>query len=138
MVTQLGTGQTASHTPQPQQACMLASYNPSGVTSKQVSGHCSQHSVHLMQVSKFTTGRMVRVLYFLKVGLRSGRRPPAACVMGSCIFSPTGMDGIAIPSPISCHLGRSNLYGTSGLPWFGCTFWVVTRSYARAAEVALS
>jgi len=51
----IGNRADASHTPQPQHAAMLASYRPSGVTSKQESGHCSQHSSHLMQVSKFTT-----------------------------------------------------------------------------------
>src|SRR5215469_966883 len=109
MVTHSFTGQTASHTPQPQQACMLASYKPSGVTSKQESGHCSQHRVHLMQVSKFTTGRMVRVVYFLNVGLRSGRNPPLAWVVGSSTLPPAGMLGIAVPSRISCHLGKVNL-----------------------------
>ena len=42
------------------------------MTSKQESGHCNQQSVHLMQVSKSTTGRMVRVVNFLKVGFRAG------------------------------------------------------------------
>src|SRR5215472_15186126 len=107
MVTHSFTGQTASHTPQPQQATMLASYRPSGVTSKQESGHCSQHSVHLMQVSKSTTGLMVRVVNFLNVGFRSGRNPPLACVVGSSTGFPAGIDGIAMPSPISYHLGNS-------------------------------
>src|SRR5713226_7651564 len=102
MVTHSLTGQTASHTPQPQQACMFASYKPSGVTSKHESGHCSQHNVHLIQVSKLTTGRMVRVLNFLKVGLRSGRYPPMAWVVGSSTPFPGGMLGMAMPSPISC------------------------------------
>src|SRR5579864_1855953 len=109
MVTHSLTGQTASQTPHPQQACILASYRPSGVTSKQESGHCSQHSVHLMQVSKFTTGRIVRVVNFLNVGLRSGRNPPVAWLVGSSIAVPAGIDGIAMPSPISCHLGKLNL-----------------------------
>src|SRR5690348_3980456 len=109
MLTQFGTGQTASQTPHPQHATMLASYRPSGVTSKQESGHCSQHSVHLIQVSKFTTGRIVRVVNFLNVGLRSGRKPPEACATGSSIARPAGMLGMAMPSPISCHFGRSNL-----------------------------
>ena len=39
---------------------MFASYRPSGMTSKQESGHCSQQSVHLMHFSKSTTGRMER------------------------------------------------------------------------------
>ena len=42
------------------------------MTSKQESGHCIQQSVHFTHVSKSTTGRMVRVVYFLKYGLRSG------------------------------------------------------------------
>src|SRR5215472_8815907 len=138
MVTHSLTGQTASQTPQPQQACMLASYRPSGVTSKHESGHCSQHRVHLMQVSKFTTGRMVRVVYFLNVGLRSGRYPPVAWLVGSSTALPAGMLGMAMPSPISCHLGRSNLYGVSGLPWLGCTVTEENRSWARAAESAFT
>jgi len=72
MVTQSLTGHTDSHTPQPQHASMLASYKPSGVMSKQVSGQFSQHSVHLVQVSKLITGRMERVENFLKVALRVG------------------------------------------------------------------
>src|SRR5437868_11815529 len=112
MVTHFSTGHTASQTPQPQHATMLASYRPSGVTSKHESGHCSQHSVHLMQVSKFTTGRMVRVVNFLNTGLRSGRKPPLACVVGSSTGLPAGIAGMEIPSRISCHLGSSNLYGT--------------------------
>src|SRR5260370_15745388 len=106
---QLATGQTASHTPQPQQATMLASYRPSGVTSKQESGHCSQQSSHLMQVSKFTIGRIVRVVNFLNVGLRAGWNPPVLWVIGSCIWWPRAMEGMEIPSRISCHFGNSNL-----------------------------
>src|SRR5260370_41094902 len=117
MVTQSFTGHTASQTPHPQHACIFASYRPSGVTSKQESGHCSQHSVHLIQVSKLTTGRMVRVVYFLNVGLRSGRYPPLAWLVGSSMAFPAGMLGMAMPSPISCHLGQSNLEGVSRLPW---------------------
>ena len=45
---------------------MLASKKPSGVTSKQVSGHATQHSVHFVHLSNETTGRMVRVDHFLK------------------------------------------------------------------------
>src|SRR2546423_3279089 len=111
MVTQSFTGQTASHTPQPQQASIFASYRPSGVTSKHESGHCSQHSVHLMQVWKLTTGRMVRVVNFLNVGLRSGRYPPMTCETGSSICLPGAMQAMETPSRISCHLGISNLYG---------------------------
>ena len=66
IVTQSSTGQTASQTPQPQQASALRSYVPSGMTSKQESGHCSQQSVHLMHLSKSITGRIVRVENFLK------------------------------------------------------------------------
>src|ERR1700674_667504 len=109
MVRQSFTGHTASHTPHPQQACILASYNPSGVTSKQESGQCSQQSVHLMQVSKFTTGRIVRVENFLKVGFRSGRNPPTTCVVGSSKPRPAGMLGMVTPSRISCHFGSSNV-----------------------------
>src|ERR1700739_3031937 len=98
MVTHSFTGQTASHTPQPQQASMLASYRPSGVTSKQESGHCSQHRVHLMQVSKFSTGLMVRVAYFLKVVLRSGWEPPVFPVMGSFMAWPEAILGMVMPS----------------------------------------
>src|SRR5919204_4809868 len=106
----------ASHTPQPQHASMSASYKPSGVTSKTESGHASQHSVHLMHLSKSTTGRMVRVAYFLNVGLRSALYPPCFASTGSVIECPRGMDGIAMPSRISVHLGMSNLYGSSGFP----------------------
>src|SRR5579864_6483481 len=105
MVTHSLTGQTASQTPHPQQACMLASYKPSGVTSKHESGHCNQQRVHLIQVSKFTTGRMVRVVNFLNVGLRAGRKPPTACVAGSSKLRPAAMLGMATPSPISNHFG---------------------------------
>ncbi len=42
------------------------------MTSKQESGHWIQQSVHLTHVSKLTTGRIVRVVYFLKYGFRSG------------------------------------------------------------------
>src|SRR6266851_10079834 len=131
MVTQLGTGQTASQTPQPQQACMLASYKPSGVTSKHESGHCSQQSVHLIQVSKFTTGRMVRVVNFLKVGLRSGRKPPDLPLVGSVIAPPRAMEGMAIPSRISVHFGITNSYGISGLRCEGVTVIGVIRSWVR-------
>src|SRR5438105_11255807 len=72
IVMQCSTGQTASHTPQPQQASMLASKVASGMTSKQESGHEIQQRLHFTQVSKSITGRIVRVVYFLKYGLRSG------------------------------------------------------------------
>ena len=72
IVMHRSTGQTASHTPQPQHASMLASYVPSGMTSKQESGHWIQQRVHFTHVSKSMTGRIVRVVNFLKYGLRSG------------------------------------------------------------------
>src|SRR5215510_16055611 len=72
IVMYFSTGQTASQTPQPQHASMLASYVPSGITSKHESGHWIQQSVHFTHVSKLTTGRIVRVVNFLKYGLRSG------------------------------------------------------------------
>src|SRR5882762_11899709 len=105
MVTHFSTGQTASQTPHPQHACILASYRPSGVTSKQESGHCSQQSVHLMQVSKLRIGRIVRVENFLNVGLRAGWKPPTAWLCGSFMACPGAILGIVIPSRISCHLG---------------------------------
>src|SRR5512143_714789 len=105
IVTQSFSGHTASQTPHPQHASMLASYMPSDMTSKQESGHCSQHSVHLMHFSKSMTGRIVRVVNFLKVGFRAGRNPPDLPVAASAIAAPTGMDGMAMPSRISCHFG---------------------------------
>ena len=69
---QFSTGHTASHTPQPQHASMLASKVASGITSKQESGQEIQQRLHFTQVSKSITGRIVRVVYFLKYGLRSG------------------------------------------------------------------
>src|SRR5260370_19047008 len=125
MVTQSFTGHTASQTPHPQHACIFASYRPSGGTSKQESGHCSQHSVHLMQVSKSTTGRMVRVLNFLNVGLRSGWKPPTCWVAEFSIWWPRGMAGMVTPSRISHHLGNTNLYSSFGSPWLGSTGTVV-------------
>src|SRR5437868_13605033 len=117
---------------------MFASYRPSGVTSKQVSGHCSQHSVHLMQVSKFTTGRIVRVENFLNVVLRPGLIPPITCVVGSSISLPTGMHGMAMPSPISCHFGSSNLYGSSGLPCPGFTATLAVKLYDFSADATFT
>src|SRR5438874_2891530 len=70
------------------------------MTSKQESGHWIQQSVHFTQVSKLTTGRMVRVVNFLKYGLRSGTYPfPASFGL------PTGIAGIVTPSRISHHFG---------------------------------
>src|SRR5215813_2850047 len=57
MVMQSLAGHTASHTPQPQHDSMLASYRPSGVTSKQVSGLLFQQSVHFTHLSSFPTRR---------------------------------------------------------------------------------
>src|SRR3989442_4355742 len=129
MVTHFCTGQTASQTPQPQHACIFASYRPSGVTSKQESGHCSQHSVHLMQVSKSTTGRMVRVLNFLKVGLRSGCQPPTCWVAVFSMAWPRGMAGMVTPSRISDHLCESNFKGALGIPRVGGTGTLGIESY---------
>src|SRR5262245_14192089 len=72
IVMQSSTGQTASQTPQPQHASMLASKVPSGMTSKHESGQEIQQRLHFTQVSKSITGRMVRVVNFLKYGFRSG------------------------------------------------------------------
>src|SRR5262245_55516297 len=66
IVMQFSTGHTASHTPQPQHDSMLASKVASGMTSKQESGHEIQQRLHFTHVSKSMTGRMVRVVYFLK------------------------------------------------------------------------
>src|SRR5919197_930357 len=85
MVMQFSTGQTASHTPQPQHASIAASNVPSGITSKTESGHEIQHRLHFTQVSKSITGRMVRVVYFLKYGLRSG-----TCPLSASLGLPTG------------------------------------------------
>src|SRR5439155_14524076 len=111
IVMQCSTGQTASHTPQPQHASMLASYVPSGMTSKQESGHWIQQSVHFTHVSKSMTGRIVRVVNFLKYGLRSGTYP-----LPASLGLPTGIAGIVTPSRISHHFGISNEYGISVFP----------------------
>src|SRR5216110_202013 len=132
IVMQCSTGQTASQTPQPQQASMFASYVPSGITSKQESGHWIQQSVHFTQVSKLTTGRMVRVVYFLKYGLRSGTYP-----FPSSFGLPTGIAGIVTPSRISHHFGISKEYGISELPSVIFTSRVSSRSYALRAEATL-
>src|SRR5215467_10226275 len=65
MVMQSGTGHTSAHTLQPMHASYTTSYVPSRVTSEPSSGPCSQHWVHLMHVSKLTSGRRVRVLHCL-------------------------------------------------------------------------
>src|SRR5712691_13055622 len=108
IVMQFSTGQTASHTPQPQHASMAASKVPSGMTSKTESGQAIQQRLHFTQASKSITGRIVRVVYFLKYGLRSGTYP-----LPSSFGLPTGMAGIVTPSRISHHFGFSNEYGTS-------------------------
>src|SRR6266851_6272922 len=125
IVMQFSTGQTASHTPQPQHASMLASNVASGMTSKQESGHAIQQRLHFTQVSKSTTGRMVRVVYFLKYGLRSGTYP-----LPSSLGLPTGMAGIVTPSRIYHHFGFSNEYGTSVLPSVILMARLSSRSYA--------
>src|SRR5262247_1036875 len=111
MVMQFSTGQTASHTPQPQQASMFASNVASGITSKHESGQEIQQRLHLTQVSKSITGRMVRVENFLKYGLRSGTYP-----LPSSLGLPTGIAGMVMPSRISHHFGISKENGTSSLP----------------------
>src|SRR2546430_1787919 len=102
------------------------------MTSKQESGHWIQQSVHFTHVSKSTTGRIVRVVNFLKYGLRSGTYP-----LPSSFGLPTGIAGIVTPSRISHHLGISNEYGISGLPSVGFTSRVSNRSYALRAEATL-
>src|ERR1039458_5383303 len=78
MVMQFFTGQISSQMPQPEQASRLGSYVPAAVISNAASGQFSQHSVHLVQVEKFTTGRCVRVEYFLNSSLGPGRKPPTS------------------------------------------------------------
>src|SRR6266849_3431380 len=129
---QFSTGQTASHTPQPQHDSMLASKVSSGMTSKQESGHEIQQRLHFTQVSKSTTGRIVRVVYFLKYGLHSGTYP-----LPSSLGLPTGMAGIVTPSRISHHLGFSNEYGISAFPSVSLTSRVSIRSWAFFADSTL-
>src|SRR3989442_15097212 len=132
MVMQFSTGHTASHTPQPQQASMLASKVPSGMTSKHESGQAIQQRLHFTQVSKSTTGRIVRVVNFLKYGLRSGTYP-----LPSSFGLPTGIAGMVTPSRISHHLGISNEYGISALPSVSLTSRDSSRSYAFFADSTL-
>src|SRR5499433_3194236 len=129
---QSSTGHTASQTPQPQQASMLASNVPSGITSKHESGHEIQQRLHFTHVSKSITGRIVRVVNFLKYGLRSGTYP---CPPSFGL--PMGIAGMDTPSRISHHFGISNAYGTSGLPSVILTSRVSMRSYALRAEATL-
>src|SRR5439155_23700906 len=102
MVMQSGTGQTSSQMLQPMHASYTTSYVPSGVTSKHSSGHCSQHWVHLMQVSKLTSGRRVRVLHFLYSGLRvptccaSTMMPSRICIQPGLVYS---SNDTPLPSP---------------------------------------
>src|SRR5207302_4580267 len=103
------------------------------MTSKHESGHWIQQSVHFTHVSKLMTGRIERVVYFLKYGLRSGTYP-----LPSSFGLPTGMAGIVTPSRISHHLGISNEYGTSALPSVIFTSRVSMRSNALRAEATLS
>src|SRR5204863_4049412 len=103
------------------------------MTSKQESGHWIQQSVHFTQVSKLTTGRIVRVVNFLKYGLRSGTYP-----LPSSLGLPTGIAGIVTPSRISHHFGISNEYGISVLPSVILTGRVSSRSYALRADATFS
>src|SRR5713101_4123247 len=97
------------------------------MTSKQESGHWIQQSVHFTHVSKSMTGRIVRVVNFLKYGLRSGTYP-----LPSSFGLPTGIAGMVTPSRISHHLGFSNEYGISTLPSRDSS-----RSYAFFADSTL-
>src|SRR5215510_4189511 len=132
IVMQFSTGHTASHTPQPQHDSMFASKVASGITSKQESGQEIQQRLHFTQVSKSITGRIVRVVYFLKYGLRSGTYP---CPPSFGL--PMGMAGMVTPSRISHHLGISNEYGISALPSVIFTSHVSSRSKALRAEATL-
>src|SRR5262245_15072750 len=95
------------------------------MTSKQESGHWIQQSVHFTHFSKSITGRIVRVVNFLKYGLRSGTYP-----CPPSLGLPMGMAGIVTPSRISHHFGISNEYGTSGFPSVIFTDRVSSRAYA--------
>src|SRR5436190_3844004 len=132
IVMQFSTGHTASHTPQPQHASIAASKVPSGMTSKTESGQEIQQRLHFTQVSKSITGRIVRVVYFLKYGLRSGTYP-----LPSSLGLPTGMAGMVTPSRISHHFGFSNENGISSLPSVIVTGLLSTRSYAFLADATL-
>src|SRR2546425_5243432 len=102
------------------------------MTSKQESGHWIQQRVHFTPVSKLMTGRIVRVVNFLKYGLRSGTYP-----LPPSLGLPMGMAGIDTPSRISHHLGISNEYGISALPSVILTSRVSSRSNAFLAEATL-
>src|SRR5215510_12369457 len=103
IVMQCSTGHTASHTPQPQHDSMLASKVFSGMASKQESGQEIQQRLHFTQVSKSMTGRIVRVVNFLKYALCSGTYP-----LPPSLGLPMGMDGMLMPSRISHQRGSSN------------------------------
>src|SRR5438046_3135940 len=102
------------------------------MTSKQESGHWIQQRVHCTHVSKLMTGRIVRVVNFLKYGLRSGTYP-----LPASLGLPTGIAGIVTPSRISHHLGISSEYGTSALPSVIFTSRVSRRAYAFFAASTL-
>src|SRR5438128_9179771 len=99
------------------------------MTSKQESGHWIQQSVHFTHVSKSVTGRIVRVVNFLKYGLRSGTYP-----LPASLGLPTGIAGIVTPSRISHHFGISNEYGISVFPSVILTSRVSIRSWAFFAD----
>src|SRR6267378_6799316 len=102
------------------------------MTSKHESGHWIQQSVHFTHVSKLMTGRIVRVVNFLKYGLRSGTYPlPASFGL------PIGIAGIVTPSRISHHLGISNEYGISALPSVTLISRVSIRPWAFFADSTL-
>src|SRR5258705_1594606 len=102
------------------------------MTSKQESGHWIQQRVHFTHVSKLMTGRIVRVVNFLKYGLRSGTYP-----LPASLGLPSGIAGIVTPSRISHHLGISNEYGISALPSVILTSRVSSRSCAFFADSTL-
>src|SRR5262245_3223974 len=102
------------------------------MTSKQESGHWIQQRVHFTHVSKLMTGRIVRVVNFLKYGLRSGTYP-----LPASLGLPTGIAGIVTPSRISHHLGISNEYGISVFPSVILISRVSRRSNAFLADSIL-
>src|SRR3989442_10903984 len=103
------------------------------MTSKQESGHWIQQSVHFTHVSKSMTGRVVRVVNFLKYGLRSGTEP-----LPDSFGFPTGIPGNVTPSRISHHSGISNGYGIAPLPSVILTSRASSRPWAFLADSTLS
>src|SRR5207245_9678262 len=101
-------------------------------TSREDTGLCTKQSVHFTDVSNAMTGRIVRVVNFLKYGLRSGTYP-----LPASLGLPTGIAGIVTPSRISHHLGISNEYGISALPSVSLTSRDSSRSYAFFADSTL-